>query len=231
MSIVARPGQAAQPPLRALRLLATLWLPAAILFGLTTLGFLASTVQNVSGLIDRWSEGGAPIGLYVVSVVLGGLATLVVGRITWRLAVEVPRTLGEWDSALQERVAPWRADFVGEVAAVGPGWLGLAESRPATRSMAYEIRTRKGLHPIGLPNPRIPFAAALSSLRAMKDEDREFVRAIGESAFGQSRGHHHETSLPARPLWQCVEQCCTVACVTLTEFRWQKSLLGRGKCS
>lgn len=39
----------------------------------------------------------------VVGLVVGALAAVVLGMITWRLAVDVPRDLRAWRSALDER--------------------------------------------------------------------------------------------------------------------------------
>lgn len=103
MSNVAPPRQLIEPPARALRLLASLWLPAAVLFGLVTTGLVSSTVQNVIGLVSRASEPGAPLAVHTVVVLVGGFAAVILGRITWRLAVEVPRTVRAWEEAFHER--------------------------------------------------------------------------------------------------------------------------------
>lgn len=101
--MVAPSRRTSEPPERALRLLANLWLPAAVLLGLTTVGLVLTIVQNLTGLVDGASEPGAPVAVNVAVVLVGGLAAVVLGRITWLLAVEVPRTVRGWNEALSER--------------------------------------------------------------------------------------------------------------------------------
>ena len=92
-----------EPPARALRLLANLWLPATVLFGLVTIDLVSTTVQSLVGLVSRASEPGAPVAVYTVGILVGGFAAVVLGRITWRLAIEVPRTVRAWEEAFYER--------------------------------------------------------------------------------------------------------------------------------
>lgn len=96
-----RSGAGTAPP-RYLRALAIFWLPAAILLGL---GALAAARTAVSSLVALLDLEGRPWGPAVAGLLVGGLAAVVLGRITWRLAVEVPRTLRAWEAALDERRA------------------------------------------------------------------------------------------------------------------------------
>ena len=89
-------------PARHLRRLARFWLPAAVLVGL---GALAAARTAVLSLVALTGLDGRPWGPAVAGLVVGGLAAVVLGRITWRLAVEVPRTLRAWEDALRERGA------------------------------------------------------------------------------------------------------------------------------
>jgi branched-subunit amino acid ABC-type transport system permease component len=92
MSEVTRPST---PPDRQLRLLANFAPAAAVMFGLVTVWLAVTTVQNLAWPITP---------AVLASVVLGtGLAALA-GVVTYRLAVEVPRTLRGWQGALDERV-------------------------------------------------------------------------------------------------------------------------------
>jgi hypothetical protein len=92
-----------KPPARALRLLANLWLPAAILFGLVTIGLVSTTIQSFVALVTQASDPDSHVAGYFLGVLVGGFAAVVLGRITWRLAVEVPRTVRSWEEALVER--------------------------------------------------------------------------------------------------------------------------------
>lgn len=93
-------------PARRIQVLSTFWLPAAILCGLTALGAAGMAVRALVGLLGRLSgadASGRPLMLLVVNLVVGALAAVVLGRITWRLAVDVPRDLHAWRDALDER--------------------------------------------------------------------------------------------------------------------------------
>ena len=105
VSIDSPPRRTAPPPARALQLLANFWLPAAIIFGLTTAGLVATTVQSLNALVNEAAEPGAPVAAFTISALLSGLAAAVSGRITWRLSVEVPHLVRAWNEALTERNA------------------------------------------------------------------------------------------------------------------------------
>jgi len=64
---------------------------------------VSTTVQSFIGLVSEASEPGAPVAVYTLGMVLGGFAAVVLGRITWRLAIEVPRTVRAWEAAFHER--------------------------------------------------------------------------------------------------------------------------------
>lgn len=95
--VMSRPAplhRPSAPPARRLRLLANLAPAAAVLFGLVTVWLAVSTVQNLA----------QPISIAVVlSLVLGTAGVLVAGLTTYRLGVQVPRTLRGWERALHER--------------------------------------------------------------------------------------------------------------------------------
>jgi hypothetical protein len=94
MAHALRPNPPATPPPRHLQLLATLAVPAGVVFGLLTLAFLVGTIRSVS-----W-----PVTLpVVVSVVLGAWATLLGAVVTYRLGFEGPRLSRAWEDALAER--------------------------------------------------------------------------------------------------------------------------------
>jgi hypothetical protein len=93
-------------PARRLQALSTFWLPAAVLCGLVALGGAGTAVRGLVGLLGRLSGAdgsGRPLLLHVVNLVVGALAAVVLGRITWRLAVDVFRDLHAWRDALDER--------------------------------------------------------------------------------------------------------------------------------
>jgi hypothetical protein len=102
MSSALPRATAGSAPPRHLRLLATLWLPAAVLVGLATLGAVRTAVQSLVVLV---TDDVRPWGPAVAVLLVSTLAALVLGHITWRLAVEVPRTVRAWDEALEERRA------------------------------------------------------------------------------------------------------------------------------
>lgn len=89
-------------PTRRLQVLSTCWLPAAVLCGLVALGALGMAVAGLAALLGAGEPGRPPLA-DVVGLVVGGLAAVVLGRITWRLAVDVPRELHAWRDALDER--------------------------------------------------------------------------------------------------------------------------------
>ena len=89
-------------PTRRLQVLSVCWLPAAVLCGLVALGALGLAVAGLVGLLGA-GEPGRPLMADVVSLVVGALAAVVLGRITWRFAVDVPRELHAWRTALDER--------------------------------------------------------------------------------------------------------------------------------
>lgn len=106
MSDVAPAHPTVEVPARRLRLLANLWLPAAVLLGLGTISAAGVTVQSVVVLVGLIGRAGTPHGPVIIplfALLVGGLAVVVLGRITWRLAVEVPRTVRDWERALDER--------------------------------------------------------------------------------------------------------------------------------
>ena len=100
MSTAATPVPTDPALRRHLRFLSVLWLPAAVLMGLCA---LAAARTAVLSLVDLVQGSGAQPGPAVAGLLVGGLAAVVLGRITWRLAVEVPRTLRAWDAAIDER--------------------------------------------------------------------------------------------------------------------------------
>lgn len=82
------------PPARKLRLLANLGPAATVVFGLVTIWLAVTTLQNL----------GRPMtSTVVVSLVAGVFAALAAGSVTYRLGIEVPRTLRGWHVALAER--------------------------------------------------------------------------------------------------------------------------------
>ena len=91
-------------PARRLQVLSTFWLPAAVLSGLMALGALGMAVTGLAALLGSGEPGRPPMA-DVVGLVVGALAAVVLGRITWRLAVDVPRELHAWRAALDERRA------------------------------------------------------------------------------------------------------------------------------
>lgn len=93
-------------PARRLQVLSTFWLPAALLSGLMALGAAGTATSSLVGLLGRLlgdDGAGRPVLAYVVGLVVGALAAVVLGRITWRFAVDVPRELHAWRAALDER--------------------------------------------------------------------------------------------------------------------------------
>lgn len=92
------------PRASRLRLLAQLTPPAALVFGLLTVWLLVTTVSSLESVLE--ADGpltGVAVSAAVVSLVLGGGGALVSALITYRLGVEVPRTLRGWQTALDER--------------------------------------------------------------------------------------------------------------------------------
>lgn len=77
-------------------------MPGAVLSGLVALGALGMAVSGLVGILGA-GEPGRPLMADVVGLVVGALAAVVLGMITWRLAVDVPRDLRAWRSALDER--------------------------------------------------------------------------------------------------------------------------------
>ncbi|SDV01590.1 hypothetical protein SAMN04488544_3503 [Microlunatus sagamiharensis] len=89
-------------PARRLQVLSTCWLPGAVLSGLVALGALGLAASGLVGILGE-GEPGRPLTADVVGLVVGAPAAVVLGMITWRLAVDVPRDLRAWRSALDER--------------------------------------------------------------------------------------------------------------------------------
>lgn len=84
-----------------MRLLANLAPAGTVVFGLITAWLVVTTAGNL----------GQPLTPPVVaSLVLGAAAALLAGFVTYRLGVEVPRTLRDWEAALGERSRALRDD-------------------------------------------------------------------------------------------------------------------------
>jgi hypothetical protein len=82
------------PPSRRLRLLADLAPAFTVVFGLLTLWLVVTTLQNLAQPMSP---------AVIVALVLGTLAAVLAGSVTYRFAVEVPRILRGWQAALVER--------------------------------------------------------------------------------------------------------------------------------
>jgi branched-subunit amino acid ABC-type transport system permease component len=94
MVTASQQPQKSQPPARQLRLLANLAPGATVVFGLLTVWLVVTALQSLA----------QPMGSGVVaSLVLGLAAAAVAGLVTYRLAVEVPRVLRGWHTALLDR--------------------------------------------------------------------------------------------------------------------------------
>lgn len=97
-------SELSEPPARPLRLLANVAPAAAVVFGLITVGMLVGLAGNIAQLVATpRSLARSLSAVVVVSLVVSSSAALLAGLITYRLGVEVPRTLRGWQDALVER--------------------------------------------------------------------------------------------------------------------------------
>ena len=94
MTNTTPPHRPSGPPARRLRLLAHLAPPASVMFGVATIWIAVATLQDLGQLMSS---------ALVLSLVLGACGVLIAGLTTYRLGVQVPRTLRAWEGALHER--------------------------------------------------------------------------------------------------------------------------------